>query len=143
MEQHHFEAGGGNTDFSFNRDEIIKWVQSGITDDTVKTAEKFGKHIANKNLTTSQIRSTFGEMRRIQLNGYKREKTAFLLLKPKLAYAVKRHGNKGLDDFYKFFSIAYDAVNKDDDNEGSVHFNNLMNLLEAVLAYHKFHGGRE
>jgi len=94
-------------------------------------------------LTTSQIRNVFGELRRIQLNGYVKEKTTFLLIKPKLAYAVKRHKKKGLDMFYKLFCDAYDAIDFSDDNKGEIHFKNLMNLMEAVLAYHKYHGGRE
>ncbi|MBN1950840.1 MAG: type III-A CRISPR-associated protein Csm2 [Bacteroidales bacterium] len=125
-------------------DKIKNWVRNGIDNDTIRFADKFGKSIADNELTTSQIRNIFGEMRRIQLNGYDKEKTAFLLLKPKLAYAVKRNKNKtrGIEDFYDFFSVAYDAVDTKNP-EGNEHFKNLMNILEAVLAYHKYHGGQD
>jgi len=129
--------------FTLNPQEIINWVKNGVDKSTVEFADKFGMYIASNGLTTSQIRTTFGEMRRIQMNEYAKEKTAFILLKPKLAYAVKRHGKRGLDMFYEFFKIAYDVVDTKSDSEGSKHFNNMMNLMEAVLAYHKFHGGKE
>lgn len=126
------------------KDESIKkWVRNEIDKDTVTFADVFGKELKEGELTTSQIRIVFGEMRRIQLNKYVPEKTSFILLKPKLAYAVKRHNKKGLTDFYKFFSIAYDAVDTKDDENGAKHFGNMMQLMEAVLAYHKYHGGRE
>jgi CRISPR-associated protein Csm2 len=125
------------------RAQIKKWVQTNVEKETVNFANEFGKNIATKQLTTSQIRNVFGEMRRIQMNGFVNEKTSFILLKPKLAYAVKRHNSKGLTDFYKFFEIAYDAVDTNDDLKGKVHFDNLMNLTEAILAYHKYYGGRE
>ena len=101
---------------------------------------------ANKSdsLTTSQIRIVFGEMRRIQMNGFSKDsQTDFLLLKPKLAYAVKRHDKRGLTAFYKLFVEAYEAVDTINDENGKKHFENLMNLMEAVLAYHKYHGGKE
>lgn len=148
MEKKDFKGGGG-----FHADQpsvltardadIKKWIKTGIDSATVIFADDFGKQVASADLTTSQIRTVFGEMRRIQLNNYVPEKTSFILLKPKLAYAVKRHNKKGLTDFYKFFSIAYDAVDTSNDENGAKHFGNMMQLMEAVLAYHKYHGGKE
>lgn len=105
------------------------------------------KRVVNSNksdsLTTSQIRIVFGEMRKIQMNTYLNGKPNFLMLKPKLAYAVKRHDKKGLHEFYKIFGWAYDSVNTQNDNVGKSHFENFIQLMEAILAYHKFHGGKE
>ncbi len=126
-----------------HRTQIKNWIKNKIDKESVKFADGFGEQIARNGLTTSQIRIVFGEMRRIQMNKYVNEKTAFILLKPKLAYAVKRHGSKGLTDFYIFFEIAYNEVDTNNDAEGSIHFENLMNLTEAILAYHKYYGGRE
>ncbi|TAD85879.1 MAG: type III-A CRISPR-associated protein Csm2 [Bacteroidetes bacterium] len=92
-------------------------------------------------LTTSQIRIAFGEMRKIQMNGF--ELSNFLMLKPKLAYAVKRHDKKGLNEFYKIFVWAYDSVNTNDTTVVGAQFDNFMKIMEALLAYHKFHGGKE
>lgn len=135
----------------FDKSMIEKWIHNGIDKITVEKAQEWGKNLVEPNskpfdqqaLTTSQIRSVFGELRRIQLNGYKNEKTSFLLLKPKLAYAVKRHNKKGVTLFYELFSYAYDAVDTKDDQKGETHFENLMNFMEAILAYHKYHGGKE
>lgn len=126
-------------DYNLNtqKTDIQKWITHGIDKDTVVFADKFGKYIADNGLTTSQIRAAFGEMRRIQMNGYESLKTDFILLKPKLAYAVKRHKKEGLTKYFDFFSIGYEVV------DSETHFNNFMQLMEAVLAYHKFHGGKE
>jgi len=123
--------------------DIKDWVKNGITDDAVEEADKIGKELANNKLTTSQIRNIFGEMRRIQMNGYKKEKASFLLLKPKLAYAVKRNENKGTIKFFEVFSAGYDAIDKKNDDTGQKQFENFMKFLEAILAYHKYHGGKE
>lgn len=123
--------------------QIKRWVTDKIDEDTIDFASEFGKQIADGGLTTSQIRIVFGEMRRIQMNDYLNQKTDFLLLKAKLAYAVKRHNKPGLTDFFKLFEIAYDAVDKNNDENGTKHFKNMMDLTEAVLAYHKYFGGKE
>ena len=135
----------------FDKKLITQWIRDGIDENTIKNASEWGKLFVEPNnkafyqdaLTTSQIRNVFGELRRIQLNGYVNEKTSFLLLKPKLAYAVKKHRKKGIELFYQMFCLAYDAVNTTDDSIGEKNFKNLMDLMEAVLAYHKFHGGKE
>ncbi len=131
------------TDLTKQKTAIEGWVRDGIDKSTVEFANDFGRLVAKEELTNSQIRTVFGEMRRIQMNGYVPEKTSFIMLKPKLAYAVKRHKKDGLEKFYKLFSIAYDIVDTKDDEIGKSQFENMMNLLEAVLAYHKFHGGKE
>lgn len=128
---------------------VAKWVKNGIDSETITKTFDWGKTLVEpdgrsfEGLTTSQIRTVFGELKRIQLNGYKSEKTSFLLLKPKLAYAVKRHKKKGIELFYRLFSDAYDAVDSNNDEIGKKQFENLMDLMEAILAYHKFHGGKE
>ncbi len=122
---------------------IFEWVKNGITEKTVEEADRIGKFLANNKLTTSQIRNIFGEMRRIQMRGYEKEKSAFLLLKPKLAYAVKRNDNEGIKEFYRIFCDGFDAVDKMNDEKGKEHFNNFMQILEAILAFHKYYGGKE
>ncbi len=70
------------------------------------------------------------------MKGFNKEQTAFLLLRPKMAYADKRHENDGLKALKEIFDKAYLEVNDSD------HFNNLMNFMEATLAYHKSFGGK-
>lgn len=122
--------------------EIKKWVKSGIDKQTIVFAEGMGKILKKEELTTSQIRNVFGEMRKIQMNGFNDEKSNFLLLRPKLAYAAKRQNAKGMDEFYKLFCIAYDAVDTNDDKGAPKQFDQLLQVMEAVLAYHKFYGGQ-
>jgi CRISPR-associated protein Csm2 len=129
--------------------QIQHWIKHGIDKNAIEEASRYGKELAAPGndpkigLTTSQIRNVFGELRRIQMNGYEKLKTDFLLTKPKLAYAAKRHNKMGVKLFYQLYTAAYDAVNVDNDQEGKKHFENLMQFMEAVLAYHKYYGGKE
>lgn len=141
-----YGRGGRNSqDFDLNQwsEKIKRWITVEIDKDTIVFADQFGEFIAQNGLTTSQIRTVFGEMRRIQMNGYTNQKTDFLLLKAKLAYAVRRHNKPGLTKFFGLFSIAYNDVDTKDDIIGKTNFKNMMDLMEAVLAYHKYHGGKE
>lgn len=114
----------------------IHWVTSQITKDTVDFARDFGKDLKDKNFSNSQIRNVYGELKRIELKGYENEKTSFLLLKPKVAYANSRQNNTGMNNFKNVFDKAYESI----DCEKS--FSNFMQIMEAILAYHKSFGGK-
>lgn len=113
------------------------WITKQIEKKTVDFAEKVGKYLADNKLTTSQIRNVFGELKRIQMKGFDSEKTAFLLLKPKMAYAAKRNSNDGINVFKDVFNKGHNEVNDE------ITFINFISLIEAILAYHKAFGGRE
>ena len=113
------------------------WIKKQINKESVDFAENIGKYLAENKLTTSQIRNVFGELKRIQMKGYEKEKTSFLLLKPKMAYAAKRNQNDGINTFKLFFDLGHNEVTDEPT------FANFISLLEAVLAYHKAFGGRE
>lgn len=117
------------------------WIKSKIDRNGILFAEEFGAALASKGfgMTTSQIRNFFGEVKRIQMNGFEKEssQTAFLLLQPKLAYAAKRAKNDYVDEFRKVMDIAHLAVGTEKE------FQNFVNLLEAILAYHRAAGGKE
>lgn len=117
-----------------------------VTKDTVIFAQKFGEYlgkddtyedprtgrtmISASKLTTSQLRKFFGEVKRQQMIGYK--ESNFVLLKPKLAYAVGRADkNSKIQDFYYIMSNAIDLVS----NEKQ--FKNFIKVFEAIVAYHK------
>ncbi len=133
---------------SWNRNDLIppKEIQEKVTDETVKFAERFGTYLGkddfftNKNgksisaknkLTTSQLRRFFGEVKRQQMVGY--NETDFVLLKPKLAYAVGRAKEKDakIKDFYLVMSDAIDLVHNEQQ------FKNFIKVFEAIVAYHK------
>jgi CRISPR-associated protein Csm2 len=107
-----------------------------ITSLTDDFAKRFGAYLCEKDknrptLSTNQLRKFFGEVKRQQMHGY--DPTDFILLKPKLAYAVGRA--KGPDpkirDFYRVICDAIDHV-KDEKQ-----FKNFIKIFEAIVAYHK------
>lgn len=113
------------------------WISTSINKASVEFAEDAGRYLAENRLTTSQIRNVFGELKRIQMKGFDSEKTAFLLLKPKMAYAAKRNQNDGINTFKDLFNLGHNAV------VDEITFINFISLIEAVLAYHKAFGGKE
>ncbi len=120
-----------------------------VTTETVKYAERFGSYLGKDDvietpdrggrmrrtkyskLTTNQLRKFFGEVKRQQMEGY--DETSFVLLKPKLAYAVGRAKDKNakINDFYFVIADAIDQV-KDDKS-----FKRFIQIFEAIVAYHK------
>lgn len=79
------------------------------------------------------------------MNGY--DETDFVLLKPKLAYAVGRARSKvrnpklkdelRINDFYRVISKAIDCVKTDTQEESEKRFHNFIKVFEAIVAYHK------
>ena len=120
-------------------------IQEKVTDVTVQFAEKFGNYLAEKEdqaepLTTSQLRKFFGEVKRQQMTVY--DDTEFVMLKPKLAYAVgraKQNGKKDkhqkIEDFYTVMADAIDKVEASTDKPKA--FKNFITAFEAIVAYHK------
>lgn len=116
-----------------------------VTEKTVLFAERFGEYLGTDDmtltpqgerrrgktkLTTNQLRKFFGEVKRQQLQGY--NESSFVMLKPKLAYAVGRaDGKNKIADFYKVISEAMSHV-KDE-----AQFRNFVQIFEAIVAYHK------
>ncbi len=136
---------------AWNKNKLIPQseITDKVTEETVKFAQEFGsylgrdskKTIVDKNgrskevkeskLTTNQLRKFFGEVKRQQLSGY--DETDFVLLKPKLAYAVGRakDENAKINDFYHVIAKAIDEVKNEQ------HFKNFIKIFEAIVAYHK------
>ena len=115
-----------------------KWITENADKDMIAFCEKSGRKMANGRLTNSKIRSIYGEIKRIQMGRYEDGKISFLLLKPKVAYALARdERNEGLKLFKKIFDDASYHVN---DQKS---FDNFCDFFEAILAYHKAFGGRE
>lgn len=136
---------------SFNANEFKKeWISEGINESAVQFTEKFGEYLCDLQqdkrlgrmaMTTSQIRNIFGEVKRIQAKGYLKEKSTFLLLRPKIAYAEARvlakSGKSRISDFRTVLDKAHIAVT--DEKQ----FQNFVDFMEAILAYHKAYGGRD
>ena len=115
-----------------------EWITKSIDASFPEFAEQIGKFMADNNLTNSKIRSVYGEMKRIQMGDFDKEKASFYLLRPKVAYALGRDkDNRGLQMFKKMFDEC--ALNVTDKKS----FLNFCNVFEAVLAYHKAYGGKD
>ena len=102
----------------------------------VKEAEQRGQQLA-RNLTTSQIRNIYSAVKKMQMKGGELDTHKLLMLKPKLAYAAKRHGG-GVDTLKDVLTQAIDLVGND-----LKKFNRFVDFFEAILAYHKAYGGRD
>lgn len=130
----------------------LDWIVNGINNDNpIKWAEEFGTFLATnednrgkKKLTTTQLRKFFGQLKRIQAEGYSTiKKHQLLMLKPQLAYAVGRDKQATkIDSFEKELSKAISKVAEAEEQaEGEKRFKNFVSLTEAIVAYHKAKGG--
>lgn len=115
-----------------------EWRKEKPDSETVDKSKKFGEYLAQpKNeLSTSQLRKFFGEVKRLQLKGYENAKSDIIMLKPKLAYAVGR-AKKGkkyhfkIEDFYEVIADGIDNVNSKE------RFKNFTKIFESIVAFHK------
>jgi len=120
------------------------WIEKEADEAMVLFAEKMGQYMADAKLTNSKIRSIYGEIKRIQMGEFEKERSSFYLLRPKVAYALGREkaskGNKGYEGL-ELFKIIFDESSKSVSDTES--FKNFCNLFEAILAYHKAYGGKD
>ena len=110
-----------------------KWIKDCADSNMVKFAESLAINIS-KNLTKTQFRNIYGEIKRIQSN-YKNNKPSVFLLKPKVAYAVARTTNQYAKKSMLRFKEVFDVAVDDAIDEKT--YNNFCNFMEAILAYHR------
>lgn len=107
--------------------------------------DKWGKNkeaVVGEMMSTSQLRRFFGEVKRQQAIGHY-EESSFVMLSPKLAYAVgraKKDMKPGvkyckIEDFFIVFDDAIKKVGQSEDKEKA--FKNFIAIFEAIVAYHK------
>lgn len=114
------------------------WITQEAMPSLVEYAEEAGKFMAKNGLTNSKIRSVYGEIKRIQMGEFEKEKSSFFLLKPKVAYALGRdEKNEGL----RLFKLIFDKASENVNSQKS--YQNFSNFIEAILAYHKAYGGKD
>lgn len=103
----------------------------------VQFAEKFGRKY-KQDITTSQIRNAYGNMKKLEMAGWQDARTQreVLLLKPRLAYAAGRHRGDGLKNLKTVMDSAIDAVTD------KASFQRFCQFFEAIVAYHKAAGGK-
>ena len=107
--------------------------------------EKWGKELKNANIKTNQIRNIYGAVQHIRFLASRPDADTadlnrrLIFLKPKLAYASGRQGK--LKPLRKLLVQAIDSVVASPTPEKARE--NFFFLLESIVAYHKFHGGRD
>ncbi|NEQ98802.1 MAG: type III-A CRISPR-associated protein Csm2 [Cyanothece sp. SIO2G6] len=109
--------------------------------DLVRHAQAFGPYLRNQrpSLETNQIRKFLDAVNQIKAKSLKGNSFAeievdIVLLKPKLAYSAARQS--AIKALSKVISEAIDKVTTVED------FKRLVQLLEAIIAYHKAEGGK-
>jgi len=112
--------------------------QALTADELVEYAEKMGKYLRTVYLKTTQIRKILDAVNKIKATADSKNFNPdnIVLLKPQLAYAAGRqpHQVKPLID------VILPCIDKIKEYED---FKKFAKFLEAILAYHKFYGGRE
>ncbi|MBC7254369.1 MAG: type III-A CRISPR-associated protein Csm2 [Actinobacteria bacterium] len=128
-------------------DEIVKKVgalgklEELSADDLVSFCDRFGHELKEEKVTNSQIRKVFTEIKHMHLEARSPGSQAVFnpdrvkLLKPKIAYLAARE--KKLGSFKKVMDALIDKVRDARD------FGRLAAFMEAVIAYHKYHGGKD
>jgi CRISPR-associated protein Csm2 len=121
-------------------------VQSIMTADSsgaelVTFAQQAAEQLVKNNLTRSQIRTVFTEVRQIQAQWGKPEAVRRLnMLKPKLAYQTAR--SNSVEYLRLVLSEAIDEVVQSPADKRDERFQRFVDLFEAILAYHRAKGGR-
>ncbi|MGE0826959.1 MAG: type III-A CRISPR-associated protein Csm2 [Candidatus Binatia bacterium] len=125
------EIGGQRRDIT---DDDIKKLIASDSKLMVQVAESFGKHIA-RDVSSSHIRNIYGTVKQMEMSGFTYHE--LILLKPKIAYAAKRDGHRAAEELRDVLTTAIEAVGED-----AGRFQRFADFFEAILAYHKAHGGR-
>jgi CRISPR-associated protein Csm2 len=120
-----------NYDYSSDLKEII---EDGNVKKLNEFCYKYGEKFAKEGLSTSQIRKIFDTI--LTMNEY--DENYLHLLRPKIAYTVGRHKKK-IPIIQEFGKLIEDAIKMTNEKN----FKNFKNFVEALVAYHKFHGGKE
>lgn len=112
----------------------------------VTFAEQTARTLVRNNLTRSQIRNIFTEVRKIEASWSARPTEAMRrlnMLKPKLDYSAARA--KPVEVLKEVLTQAINKVAEVDEKnkeERDRRFRVFMDLFEAILAYHRAEGGR-
>ncbi len=126
---------------TLGRSDVVDWIRGGPTTDLITKVEAFGRTLQKKGLSTSQIRQVFTRLKAIEAKGYNQErKIEFLMLKPHLAYASGRHTS--VKPLKKIIDWGIDEVVESGGEDQIGKFKNFCKLFEAILAYHRAHGGK-
>lgn len=129
-----------------SQEKLQRIIIEGDAQILVSEADKLGKQLA-RNMATSQIRAIFGTVRQIEMNWHEEadadeHSRQLILLKPKLLYRAskenRRNRREALQALATVLNSSIDMVETDRER-----FGHFVEFFEAILAYHKYHGGRD
>ena len=120
---------------SFNNE----WISSGIDANGVDFCQRAAKCLIENKMSASYIRNIFGELKRIETKGFDKSHIDFYMLRPKVAYSTARAKSREMDMslFREIFEKIIPLVND------SCTFKNMVNMIEAIIAFHKAEGGKD
>jgi CRISPR-associated protein Csm2 len=105
-------------------------------------AESVAKDI--RSLKTTQLRRVFGKVKTIERNlnerGWDYVSSDFYMLRPELAYAKARDLIPW--KFFKLMDVCMKQVDRGNDEQKKNNYAKFVMFLEAIVAYHKYHGGK-
>jgi CRISPR-associated protein Csm2 len=112
----------------------------------VEKSEELALDLKNKRMTTSQIRALFGEVRQIEAEWDMENKKdeayrRLILLRPKMAYRARKERGEAVPLLVKILDKALVEVTQGDESQRDLRFRQFVEFFEAILAYHKAHGG--
>jgi CRISPR-associated protein Csm2 len=115
-----------------------RWVSGEqlIDNETIEWANKTGKYLEEIKLTTTSLRRFFGEVRRLQSMEGLTFQEDVRFLQAKLAYDAGRK-----NPVKKFYEIIIGGLQVAGNDRAS--FERFVKIIEAIVAFHKFHGGKE
>ena len=120
-------------------------IVSGDAEKLVRVAETVGTRLAEEKLSTSQIRAIFGEVRQIEAEwpiDCEKAERSLILLKPKMAYRARKEGGQAVKNLVSVLDPAVDLVTESKKEEKDRRFKWFVEFFEAILAYHRAHGGK-
>lgn len=150
MANEHRGRRGGGADR--RRDQITEANEPPIDLNTItaeeldRRGEEWGKKLARE-VKTNQIRNVYGAVQHIRVRASRPQPDTedinrrLIFLKPKLAYASGRQS--ALKPLRDLLVQAIDSVVKKDNPNAEKARENFFFLMEAIVAYHKFYGGKD
>ena len=112
----------------------------------VDKSKELALDLKNKKMTTSQIRALFGEVRQIEAEWDMENKKdeayrRLILLRPKMAYRARKERGEAVQLLVNILDKALVEVTQGDESKRDLRFRQFVEFFEAILAYHKAHGG--
>lgn len=98
-------------------------------------------------MTNTQIRNFFSELRRIEAKGVENANIDILSLQPKMAYVTERLKkeakvpDKTAEAFNDIIRKGLEEIHPDKP-QATERFARFVAYFEAILAYHRLHGGQ-